>query len=99
MRILIISAIALTALIGAVADSHPHGPYISQIDNDGGGKLQITKRKDKNKDAFYGSAKTQAERYASDSAHQARLATKSEYGFITDLQLAGHDIIHRLSIK
>ena len=89
----------LTSLIGDTAESHPHGPYISQVENDGGGKLQITERKDKNKDAFYGSAKTQAERYASDSTHQARLAIKSEYGFIADLQLAVQDIIHRLSVE
>ena len=90
--------------IGDVSISHSptqlagYVPYIPEGEEKGEGedtKPKTPKRKDK--DAFYGNAKTQAERDAVDAAHQARLASKSEEGFMTDLQLAGQDITNRLS--
>ena len=90
--------------IGDVSISHSptqlagYVPYVPEGEEEGEGedtKPKTPKRKDR--DAFYGNAKTQAERDAVDAAHQARLASKSGEGFIADLQLAGQDITNRLS--
>jgi len=98
------STIFTATFIGDVSISHSptqlakYVPYIPEGEEEGEGedtKPKTPKRKDK--DAFYGNAKTQAERDAVDAAHQARLASKSGEGLLADLQLAGQDITNRLS--
>ena len=106
MRLLIILVIALATVIGLtfLASAHSfhyntqlegYTPSVPQIDDDIAAKLETKKRK--GKDAFYGNAKTQAEKDKIDTAHQARLASKSDDRFMADLQLAIQDIINRLS--
>lgn len=80
---------------------HPHILYVSQVNthDDGQAGSVLPKTTGKDKDAFYGNVRTQAERNAKDLAHQSRLALKSGDGFIADLQLARQDLANRLSGK
>ena len=105
MRVLIIIAFALATVIGLTYLASAHSfhyttqlegnmPSIPQTDNDSTAKAKITKIK--GKDAFYGNAKTQSEKDVIDTAHRARLASKSNESLIADLQLAIQDIINRL---
>ena len=93
MRVLIIIAVALLTVIGLtfLASAHPrHGNYFTYIPQ----TAETIKKKDI--DAFYRNVKVQAGRDAIDMAHRARLSSKSNNGFIADLQLASRDIIKRL---
>jgi len=104
VRVLIIIAFALATVIGItyLASAHSfhytiqlegNAPSVPQTDIDSAAKAKITKLT--GKDAFYGNAETQSEKNVIDTAHQARLASKSNESLIADLQLAIKDIINR----
>ena len=86
--------ISLTPLYVSIAKSHPYGSYTFQTYSVNNPLDYSTKRK--NKDAFYGNAKTNIDRQSIDSAHKARLATKSNQGFPTDFGLAVQDLFNRI---
>ena len=99
MRVLIIILVALLTVVGLTfcskAEAHPqHGNYVSYTPQFTPQIPKTTKRK--GKDAFYGTAQTQAQRDAINVAHKVRLADKSGKGFMADMQLAREDITNRL---
>ena len=93
MAVILVIIFVLTSLWGDVAMSHPHSSYESQANNSAQLKSESIKRK--GKDAFYGNAKGQAERDAIDLAHQRRLKSKTNGGFLVDLRHAVGDIMKR----
>ena len=109
MRVIVLILVALAVLTFTmpIAYSHPsHSfttsegdiPIIQRIEEDSSRiSTQSEAKRQKNKDAFYGNAKTKKERAEIDLARQAGLASKSNEGFVADLKLAGFDIMTRLS--
>ena len=108
MKLLVIIVISLAAVVGLTNSASTHSfhhntqlegrlPSLPLTDENDGVKPQPTKRN--SKDAFYGNAKTQAERDVIDSAHKTRLASKSSNRFMANLQLAIQDILNRLRSK
>ena len=109
MRVIVLILVALAVLTFTmpIAYSHPshsfttsegYIPNILRTEEDFNRvSTQSAAKGQKNKDAFYGNAKTKKERAEIDLARQAGLASKSNEGFVADLKLAGFDIMTRLS--